>query len=185
MLLALAVVLGLAVAPLVGGTVRRLADLRVRMPWLLAAALGAQVLVLSAFTGPKTWWRIGAYLGSYALVVVFLVVNRTMPGFRVIGAGVVLNLVAICANAGVMPASSGAASTAGLQRASGDTFVNSAVLPHPRLAFLGDVFAVPASLPLANVFSVGDVLLAIGAFVAVQGATGSRLAGRARTPEDP
>jgi hypothetical protein len=185
MLLALAVVLGLVVAPLAGGRVRRLGDLRLRMPWLLGAALATQVLVLSVFTGPKTWWRVGAYLGSYALIVTFLVANRTMPGFGVITAGVVLNLVAIGANAGVMPASSGAASTAGLPTASGDVFANSAVLAHPRLAFLGDVFAVPASWPLANVFSVGDVLLAVGAFVTVQGATGSRLAARRRTPDDP
>jgi hypothetical protein len=31
-----------------------------------------------------------------------------------------------------------------------------------RLWFLGDVFAIPASWPLANVFSVGDLLIAIG-----------------------
>lgn len=185
MLLALAVVLGLVVAPLAGGRVRRLADLRFRMPWALAAALAIQVLVLSVFTGPSTWWRVGAYLGSYALIVAFLVANRTMPGFRVIAAGAVLNLVAIGANAGVMPASSRAASSAGLLTTSRDTFANSAVLPHPRLALLGDVFAVPASWPFANVFSVGDVLLAVGAFVAVQGATGSRLAVRRATPEDP
>jgi hypothetical protein len=185
MLLALAVVLGLLAAPLAGGRLRRLADLRLRTPWLLAAALAVQVSVHSVFTGPATWWRVGAYLSSYALVVAFLVANRSVPGFRVIAAGVVLNLVAIGANAGVMPASAGAASTAGLPPSAGDTFANSAVLAHPRLGFLGDVFAVPASWPLANVFSVGDVLLAVGAFVAVQGATDSRLAGHRRPPDDP
>ena len=36
--------------------------------------------------------------------------------------------------------------------------MNSGVLAAPRLAFLGDVFAIPAGWPLANVFSIGDVL---------------------------
>lgn len=183
MLLALAVVLGLVVAPLARGRLRRLGDLRFHLPWLLIVALATQVLVLSMFTGPRTWWRVGAYLGSYFLVVTFLVVNRAVAGFRLIAVGAVLNLLAICANAGVMPASAAAASTAGLPPAAGDTFANSAVLPDPRIAFLGDVFAVPASWPLANVFSVGDILLALGAFVAVQGATGSRLGGRERPAE--
>jgi hypothetical protein len=48
------------------------------------------------------------------------------------------------------------------------------VLPDPRLAFLGDVFAIPRGWPLANVFSVGDVLIAVGAVVAVHGICGSR-----------
>jgi hypothetical protein len=33
------------------------------------------------------------------------------------------------------------------------------------LSWLGDVFAVPDSWPLSNVFSVGDVLIAVGLFV--------------------
>ena len=32
----------------------------------------------------------------------------------------------------------------------------------PRLGFLGDVLATPSSLPLANVFSIGDVVILIG-----------------------
>ena len=43
-----------------------------------------------------------------------------------------------------------------------DHFVNSGVLDDPRLAFLGDVFASPAWLPLRNVYSPGDLLLLAG-----------------------
>jgi hypothetical protein len=32
-----------------------------------------------------------------------------------------------------------------------------------RLAFLGDVFWLPPPIPLANVFSIGDVLIGLGA----------------------
>jgi hypothetical protein len=36
------------------------------------------------------------------------------------------------------------------------------VLENPAFEPMTDTFAIPASLPLANVFSVGDVLLGIG-----------------------
>lgn len=43
------------------------------------------------------------------------------------------------------------------------------------LLFLGDVFAIPASWPFANVFSVGDVLIAVGAAYSIHATCGSRL----------
>ena len=49
-------------------------------------------------------------------------------------------------------------------------FENSAPVDDAHLAFLGDVFAVPAGWPLANVFSIGDVLIVIGAVALVHGA---------------
>ena len=43
------------------------------------------------------------------------------------------------------------------------------------LRFLGDVFALPHSLPLANVFSIGDILIAIGlAWLIAEGMRGAR-----------
>lgn len=51
-------------------------------------------------------------------------------------------------------------------------FVNSAPVAHARLAFLGDIFSIPRSLPLANVFSVGDVLLLVGAAAMLAGICG-------------
>jgi hypothetical protein len=48
----------------------------------------------------------------------------------------------------------------------------------PRLAFLGDIFATPASVPAANVFSVGDVLLVLGAFIFLHVVSESRLGRR-------
>jgi hypothetical protein len=59
-----------------------------------------------------------------------------------------------------MPASAVAWRLAGRPAASG--FANSLPVDHARLLFLGDVFAIPHGLPLANVFSVGDVLLVLG-----------------------
>ncbi|MBK5250797.1 MAG: DUF5317 family protein, partial [Actinomycetales bacterium] len=63
-----------------------------------------------------------------------------------------------------------ASSAAGISVDSG--FTNSAVVDHPVLPWLGDVFAWPDPLPLANVFSVGDVLIAVGVLLAAW--TGTR-----------
>jgi Family of unknown function (DUF5317) len=106
---------------------------------------------------------------------VFLAANWRVPGMRLVALGGALNLVAICANGGVMPASPAALAGAGL---AGDEpgFQNSAAVADPRLAFLGDVFYVPASWPLSNVFSVGDVLIALGVAWALHRVSGSRLA---------
>jgi hypothetical protein len=61
-----------------------------------------------------------------------------------------------------MPASMDAWERAGLRPIPPEVFENSSALSDPRLGFLGDIFAVPASWPLSNVFSIGDVLIVIG-----------------------
>jgi purine nucleosidase/pyrimidine-specific ribonucleoside hydrolase len=60
---------------------------------------------------------------------------------------------------------------------------NSAVIgPGTALWFLGDVFAVPAAVPLANVFSIGDVLIALGGAWFVWAATRPGPPTRGRPP---
>ena len=86
------------------------------------------------------------------------------------------NFVVIVANGGVMPASRAAQVAAGLVGRQG--FENSVAVAHPNLAFLGDVFAVPAGVPLANVFSIGDALLVLGIFLIVHRQCESYLAYR-------
>jgi hypothetical protein len=114
------------------------------------------------------------HLVSYALAVAFLVVNRRITGLWLVALGGALNLLAISANHGVMPASNAALARAGRQVVS-ERFSNSNAVPHARLAFLGDVFAVPKRFPLANVFSVGDVLLVVGIGVILHAATHQRV----------
>jgi hypothetical protein len=74
-----------------------------------------------------------------------------------------------------MPADPDALEAAGVHQQAGD-FANSTAVAHPHLSFLGDVFAVPASWPVSNVFSVGDVILVVAALLALHCLCGSRLA---------
>lgn len=162
MILVFAVAVAALSVPLFGGSLGKLATARIKGGWTIALALVLQVVIISVISKQMLGWRGQAVeLASYVLAVAFLVINRRVPWLWLVGLGGLCNLVAIGANAGVMPASPVALRAAGRVRHPGQ-FMNSTVLSHPHLAWLGDNFSVPRTLPLANVFSVGDVLLAIG-----------------------
>jgi MFS family permease len=168
--------LGLAIAavPVARGRLGGIERLRFRRPWTVGLALAIQVVVISVLRGPADPVHVGLHVCSYVLGAWFLFENRRIPGVWLMAAGAASNIVAIVANGGVMPAAPSALTTAGLPLAV-STFKNSAALAQPRLLFLGDVFAVPASWPLHNVFSIGDVLLALGAAMTIHAVCGSRL----------
>ena len=177
MLLLFFLLAAIVTVPLTGGSLRALADLRFRHTWLLVAALGTQVWLI-ARPGPQTLLLTTLELGAYPLGVAFLWVNRDIPGFKVIALGAAMNFAAIAANGGIMPAADHAVALAGLPTDWGGLYANSAPVPHPSLLVLGDIFAVPSSLPYANVFSIGDLVVVIGAGIGVHriaaGGRGSR-----------
>jgi hypothetical protein len=158
-----AIVVGAAAGYLSGGRLRNLADLTLTWQWTVLAALSLQIVAFSplgAALGQPT--TVILHLTSYALLAWFVVLNRRRPGLSIAGLGMGLNLVAIAANGGFMPASRTALAMAGIAY-SGDTHNNSAVIgTHTHLRFLGDIFAVPSWMPAANVFSIGDLLIAAG-----------------------
>ena len=108
------------------------------------------------------------YALSLGLLILTVWLNRSTPGFLVLGVGLLLNTIVILANGGHMPASLQALQGAGIATSqaafeAGRT-ANSSVMNDSTLFwFLGDVFWVPQTLPLANVFSIGDVFIALGA----------------------
>ena len=82
------------------------------------------------------------------------------------------SLLAIRASRGTMPVRPDA------MRAAGDDYAtnaNSTAMADPHLGWLTDRWAAPDVIPLANVFSVGDVVIAVGAIVIVLSAMGARL----------
>jgi hypothetical protein len=83
----------------------------------------------------------------------------------VVAIGALGNLVAITANGGAMPADPGALALAGFSGPGEHT--NSVVLAEPAFRALTDIYALPAWVPMANVFSVGDVLIGAGVALAI------------------
>lgn len=145
-----------------------------RLPLLIWVALGLQIVAAKA-PMPHTLAAV-LHVLTYVVAFGFLWLNRRVGGVLIVGAGAVINGVVIAINGGTLPANAAAVEAAGLERDGG--FANSAVLENPILPWLGDMFAWPAPMPLANVYSVGDVLIVVGVFVAAW--VGSRRIGAPR-----
>ena len=82
------------------------------------------------------------------------------------------NLITIVANGGYMPVSPEAVAAMG--RLPKEGYSNSRLLDGVVLGPLTDIFAMPTWIPLANVFSVGDALIGVGAAIAVVAAMHGR-----------
>jgi hypothetical protein len=176
-LLLVAVILSVITVPVAGGSLSALGRVQMRYLPAIFGAVAIQTLILAVFPDGSPVLHRVLHIASYVLAAVFVIANRRLAGMRVLGLGATLNLIVILANNGVMPASASARRTAGMLTSS-TQFLNSAVLPHPRLLFLADVLAVPHAVPFANVYSIGDVCIAIGVAIAIHGLAGSRLVPR-------
>jgi Family of unknown function (DUF5317) len=152
---------------LVGGKPSRLADLELRRLPLVFVAIGLQVIAFPSGTLPWSMPTVPArviWLCSYVLLIAFLYANRRYVGVRVGALGVACNLLAVLANGGLMPALPSALRGAGRHY---DLHNNSIDRATPHLSWLVDRWSTPHWLPFGNVFSVGDVLIALGAALVV------------------
>jgi Family of unknown function (DUF5317) len=171
MALALPLLIGFALAPLLGGHWSRLAKLRIRGVWIFYVAIALQLVAFPVRVLPwHTSDRIGVvlWLISYGLFSLGIAANTRTPGMPPIAVGLVSNLCAILANGGHMPALPSALRGAGLHFTKSR---NSAEMASPHLAWLVDRWAAPGWIPWANVFSVGDVIIAAGGLIFALGAT--------------
>ena len=175
MFLVAVVVLAALAVPLAGGRLGALVEVRLRHVWAIFAALGLEIAAME-LPGLPEGFRAALMVAAYPVGAVFLAANWHLPGMPLVALGAALNLLAISVNGGVMPASPSALAGAGLEFEAG--FQNSTTLADPQLAFLGDVFYLPASWPLSNVFSVGDVLIGVGLVWGLHRVGGSRLVPR-------
>jgi hypothetical protein len=178
----LAVPIGVIVGFLIGGRLERLSQLHFQWAWLAVVGLGVQILLFSTSLGESFTGGVGEaiYVASTGAVLVAVWRNLAIPGLALVAVGAISNLVAIVANGGVMPTTVEALAAAGLDP--DDGFSNSAVVADPALAPLTDIFALPSWFPLANVFSIGDVLIGIGIVLVI--AIGMRR-GDPRAPQRP
>jgi Family of unknown function (DUF5317) len=144
-----------------GRDLRRLADLRLRGLPVPVLALALQVAITTVAPGGSHGLHTAIHLATYALIAVFLWLNRRLAGLPVIALGAGCNALAIVLNGGVMPASAAAQRMAGLRLGPG--FHNSVALAHPALLWLGDIIPWPGPMP--NVLSVGDCLVYAGTLV--------------------
>jgi hypothetical protein len=155
-----AIPIGIVVGLVLGGKLDRLADLRLRWAPLVVLGLLIQVALfadpVSSMVGDAAP---AIYVASTAAVLIAVLRDVLVPGMAVIAIGAGCNLAAILVNGGYMPADPTAlASVVDLSPG----YSNSVVVADPALRPLTDLYALPAAFPLANVFSVGDVLIGVG-----------------------
>ena len=168
MLLLYSIAIGLLIGRLLGGRVRNLE--RVHFVWWQLALAGLFVqLVL--FADPVQE-RVGAegpyiYVISTLAVMVALLRNLRLPGLAIVAIGATLNLIPVIANGGAMPSDPAAwLALTGAAELPVAFFSNSVLIgPDTLFPFLGDLFVWPEPLPFATVFSIGDVVIGVGAVV--------------------
>jgi hypothetical protein len=159
-----------------GGSLLALAKVNFRFAGLILLAVALQrVIYTSWWQGIPTLagWTSTVYSVSMALLLIAVGLNHTLPGMALLGAGLLLNSAAVWSNGGHMPASRWALQTAGFLPADRHIAawqLNNSILmsDSSRLWFLCDVFALPQSWPMANVFSIGDLLVVLGGIIFTQ-----------------
>jgi hypothetical protein len=155
-----AIPFGIVGGYLLGGRLERLGQLRFRWAPLALLGLAVQIALFSEPLGGIVGDAAPAvYVASTIAVLIAVLRNLDIPGLAVVALGAGSNLAAILANGGYMPADPNAAASVG---GIAPGYSNSSIEAAPALAPLTDIFATPAWLPFANVFSVGDVLIGIG-----------------------
>ena len=177
MILLIAIFLGLIAAWIRAGiTKRKLRQPQLQHLWLVFAAYVPQALAFSLPTKhllPDVWVAI-ALVGSLVLLLVFVWINRFRPGLWALGIGLVMNLAVIAANGGMMPISPETLKTwspdvpvntweVGKRFGTGKDIVLASSTTN--LWFLSDRFVSPPQFSLHIAFSLGDVFIAIGAFL--------------------
>jgi diguanylate cyclase (GGDEF)-like protein len=171
------ILLGVIFALVLGGRLSRLLELELRHSWTAFAAFGLQLVLILFDLTPRAL-ETGVHLGSYALLFAFAATNIRNVALLPFSLGMALNAVAIVANGGKMPVSPEAARAAGLE-----VGPNSNVqLGAEHVGFLGDVFALPRNFPLANVFSIGDILIGVGMIALIVAVTTGDGSQRALVP---
>ncbi len=155
---------------------RGLSPPSLRLVWLVPLAFLPQWL---CFYLPATRRLIAgdlaaaALVGSQAILLVFAWFNRRQAGFWALGLGLALNLLVIALNGGLMPISPETVARLAPDAPPGTWQIGGRlgtgkdlVLPVAAmcLPWLSDRFLLPGWLPYRVAFSLGDVLIAFGAF---------------------
>ncbi len=144
--------------------------------WLVLAAYIPQFFIFflpaTRSAIPDQWVAV-LFVLSQVLLLVFIWINRRIPGGWLMGIGLLLNFLAIILNGGMMPLTpqnaqhllpAGSTVTLTLGERVGiskDILLEKSAT---RLWFLGDVFLLPEWFNFPMAFSLGDVLLSLGAF---------------------
>ena len=158
-LILLTVLVALVAGFLTGGTLRDFPTIATRWWWLALVGVAMQFV-----TGGGALETV-LLLGSFAVLLAFVVANLRAPGFALVLLGLLLNAAVITANQG-MPVTrqalvaSGQADTLGELASDGDGQKHFLAGDDTPLLPLGDVIAIGS--PIRQAVSIGDVFVHLG-----------------------
>lgn len=162
--LIVAILLGLVIGLLRGGSFKKLSQAELRGVPLVFAGVLLQAGSTFAEREELHWLPLALVLASFACVFAFAALNFNLPGMTLIALGALCNFLVISANGG-MPVSRDAIARAGLDdpfSGPGATTVKGAhhaLTDDAKLRFLADVIPIRVT---ANVVSVGDIVIWAG-----------------------
>lgn len=187
MILAAAVVLGLFASFLRhrGRTIQQIAAIPVQSAWLALLALGLQLPLLRTPGGPVSGIRLqqAVFLLSHVLLLAFVWRNRRLAGILIVGAGLICNLLVIAANDGFMPitpetlvninpGSTEAQWPVGIHYGYSKDVIRDR--EDTRFWILSDILVARSPFFRPTAFSTGDLVIAAGVAVLLQGPTARR-----------
>jgi hypothetical protein len=171
--LELALILGIIVGFLRGGTLSRLSKLDFPYYYLILTAFFIQFIInflMKLWAAPEL--ALFLLLCSYLLLLAAVWLNRENEFLFLVLIGLLLNFLVIAINGG-MPVSFAAAKILGVDKV---RFVQELAFDYKhvplinftKLKFLADIIPLPKPYPLPGIFSVGDVFISVGIFFYVQ-----------------
>jgi len=182
MILVAVIVTSVVIALLRGGQFSPLAGVSLRYGGVAVAAFAVQMLFIyqTPSSKAKGVWGLDEALFWGACLLLGLVVwaNRHLDGMKLVALGLLLNLIVMAANGGWMPVTPEDVVKVGHTNlaptlASGTRIHSSKNIillrKETKLWLLSDIFTVPRPFPVPSVFSIGDVVVALGTFMFIQG----------------
>ena len=166
-----AVILGIIFGYITKGNLKYIVQRPLFWTGLVFVAFAIQLVIFSNIpfvsTLPKAIIVVLHYV-SYLCLLIFIIRNYKNLGICVIGIGIFLNALVIFLNGGHMPTIP--ENLGNTSFGPSEELINQGVAVHNSakmtsdtlLPFLGDIFYMPSWIPLSNVFSIGDIIIAVG-----------------------
>lgn len=159
------------IALITGGSVKNLHNIRFKQTWLVLVAMAIKIVTntdLRFYLDISNTIAPVLYPSSLALITLFIILNIRLRGLVVVGLGLAGNLLAIVTNAGYMPVKTeylyltATASELEIINKGLPVYNYIAAGPHTKLYYLCDIFLMPNGIFISRIFSIGDILIAIG-----------------------
>lgn len=173
MFLCVSVIIAIIVALIRGGKWSNFKKFKFEMQWLVFIAIMLQVIIFNSiwekYQGLKIYTN-EIFIISMVILLIFFLANIKIRGIIAILSGTFSNTVAILANGGYMPADPALlknilSNEEIVQMEAGFSNYHSILISEQtKLKYLCDIIYVPN----INVYSIGDLLIVVGAFIIVQ-----------------